>query len=130
MNPMTKAAQIAVQNPLTWKFKPIVVASVEVISNITASIMMMVSPKVRRIRQNENVIKIGRTTKYASANIADPATKDPIPSIWTLSNSALDAHNPTNSEQNLVMRLRPLYWLLLLVPSLKRRNCLVCWLMG
>lgn len=127
---MTRAAQIAVQNPLTWKFKPIVVASVEVSSNITASIMMMVSPKVRRIRQNEKVIKIGLTSKYVSANIADPANKDPIPSIWTLPNSALDTHSPTNSEQNLVTRLRPLYWLLLLLPSLKRRNCLLCWLMG
>lgn len=98
------ATHIAVQNPLTWKLKPIAVASAEVSSSIVASIMMMVSPRVRRIRQNENVIKSGLTSRYVSANIADPANKDPIPSIWTLSNRALDTQRPTSSEQNLVTR--------------------------
>ena len=127
---MTMAAHIAVQKPLTWKLNPIEADSLEVISSIVASMIMIVSPKVIRIRQTENAMKSGLISRYVNASIADPANKAPMPSISTLSNRASDAHSPTNSEQNLVMRLRPLYWLLALVPSRKRRICLLCGLIG
>lgn len=73
-------------------------------SSIVASMIIIVNPRVMRIRQAENAMKSGLINRYVKASIADPANKDPMPSISTLTNRASDTHSPTNSEQNLVTR--------------------------